>query len=133
MLRQIPQIINDAWCVYGNDLLLNGVGDLQVANGINLSEQRVIRRLLTNPGDYPFVPAYGAGLPAYVGEPLTPDLYDLIQSTTLSNIFLETSVSQDPAPVVLFQTVQQGILMQINYTVAPLQIPIVINFPVNNV
>lgn len=131
-VRNIPLLLNDLYLVFGTDLTLSATGDLQIANGAIRSEQRVIRRLLTNPGDYIWHPTYGAGLPAYVGQALSPDLYNQIQSTTLQNIFLEDSVSQNPMPDVLFQTAQGGIFVQINYTLADTQQPIVVTFNAGN-
>src|SRR5260370_37518584 len=57
-------------------------GDLMVCRGIEPTgsltpssatvegEQRVLRRLLTSPGSYIWHLEYGAGLPAYVGQPV---------------------------------------------------------------
>ncbi len=133
MLRQIPQILNDAWCVFGQDLQLSGTGDLRLSSGADRSEQRIVRRLLTNPGDYCWHSNYGAGLPAYVGQALSVDIYDQIRSTITSQIFLEPSVSQNPAPEIQFQTIQNGLYTQINYNLASTQQPIVITFSVNDV
>ncbi len=133
MLRTIPQIIYDAYSVFGNDLQISSNGDLRLVQGSDLSQQRIVRRLLTNPFDYCFHPTYGAGLPAYVGQALSPDSYDEIQSTINSQIFLETSVAQTPAPVIIFQTIQYGLFAQINYTFAPTQEPIVVTFNVSDI
>lgn len=133
MLRQVPQIKYDAWSEFGNDLQLSGTSDLRLVSGSDFSEQRVIRRLFTNPVDYCWHPTYGAGLPAYVGQALSTSVYDQIQSTITSQIFLESSVAQNPAPQMTFQTIQNGLYVQINYTMAVTQQPIVITFPVSAV
>ena len=41
---------------FGADLLAGPTGDLAVAAGAGLGRQRVLRRLLTNPGDYIWQP-----------------------------------------------------------------------------
>lgn len=61
--------------------------------------QRIIRRLLTNPGDYVWHTDYGAGLGSYVGEPYSPSL---IEGTILNQLQLEPLVAETPAPNILF-------------------------------
>ena len=51
--------INHLW---GNDLAFSATGDLATADVPTLTQQRVLRRLLTNPGDYIWELDYGAGL-----------------------------------------------------------------------
>ena len=52
------------------DLQLSPSGGVELVDGLLLTEQRLIRRLLTVPGDDIFEPSYGAGLPRYVGKPM---------------------------------------------------------------
>ncbi|MEE3500197.1 hypothetical protein [Acidiphilium acidophilum] len=52
----------DAGLVFGGDLAIDAGGDLALAAGSALTEQRVLRRLLTNPGDYIWQLSFGAGL-----------------------------------------------------------------------
>ena len=59
----------DLFHQYGGDLLLGPSGDLASVDATLLGQQRVLRRLLTNPGDYLWNPAYGAGLGQFVGQP----------------------------------------------------------------
>lgn len=132
MQRIVPQKIYDIYLDWGNDLVLGANNDLQTVSDTLRGSQRVYRRLLTNAGDYVFVPSYGAGIPAYVGQALSSDLYQQIQSTIESQIFLEPSVSQDPTPEIYFQTIQQGLFTQINYTDQSSQLPVVINFSISN-
>ena len=54
---------------FGADLQAGPTGDLALADGAALGRQRVLRRLLTNPGDYIWHPTYGAGLARFVGHP----------------------------------------------------------------
>jgi phage baseplate assembly protein W len=82
---------------FGGDLALSATGDLLVVSGDTLSQQRVLRRLLTNAGDYIWHLAYGAGLGRMVGQPAHAAA---IENIIRSQIFRESSVAQVPAPVV---------------------------------
>lgn len=128
MLRNLPQIEYDISNDFGDDLLLTDTGDLLLASGSTLGQQRVLRRLLTNPNDYCWHPNYGAGVPATIGLALSPDIYDQIKSLILSNLFIESTVAQSPPPEIFLQIIQGGLYSQINYTDAPTQQPIVITF-----
>jgi len=82
---------------WGADLSVGPTGDLATVDGIDLATQRVIRRLLTNPGDLWFHPEYGAGLPALIGQAVpVAKITGLIRS----QLFLEASVARDPDPVI---------------------------------
>jgi hypothetical protein len=73
---------------FGADLEAGPTGDLAVAQGAAQGRQRVLRRLLTNPGDYIWQPEYGAGV--------------------RSQIFREPAVARSPEPVVEVQADGQG-------------------------
>jgi phage baseplate assembly protein W len=64
----------DCYHYFGNDLSVASNGDILLTDGITLSQQRILRRLLTNPGDYIWELTYGAGLPQFVGQPLSQSL-----------------------------------------------------------
>ena len=74
---------------------LSPTGDLALADGPDLTRQRVLRRLLTNQGDYIWQLDYGAGLPGFVGQPGNPPG---IAALIRGQIFHEPGVSQTPAP-----------------------------------
>jgi phage baseplate assembly protein W len=82
---------------YGADLVLSAGGDLAVVDGAQLGQQRVLRRLLTNPGDYLWNPGYGAGLGQFVGKPANAAR---IRSVVRSQIFQESAVARSPAPAI---------------------------------
>lgn len=87
----------DLYHYWGDDLQVSPAGDLATVDGTTLGEQRVLRRLLTNPGDYVFHPDYGAGLPAKIGTVQdTASLVALIRS----QMFQEAVVAATPAPVI---------------------------------
>lgn len=97
----------------GNDLTVSNTGDLDIASGTLEGQQRVLRRLLTNPTDYIWHPDYGAAVPAEVGA----DGDQLrIQGVIRSQIFNEAAVSQTPDPVIAVAAVKTGVSAQIQYT-----------------
>ena len=81
----------------GGDLRVGPTGDLAIADGTLLTQQRVLRRLLTNSGDYIWQLDYGAGLGAFVGQPGTPSV---IAGVVRAQLLLEPSVAMSPPPVV---------------------------------
>jgi phage baseplate assembly protein W len=82
---------------YGGDLSVGPTGDLALADGTGLTQQRVLRRLLTNPGNYIWQLNYGAGLGQFVGQPGAPAA---ISAVARAQVLLEAAVAPAPAPVV---------------------------------
>ncbi|GAB0116891.1 hypothetical protein [Acidisoma sp. 7E03] len=103
----------DLFHVIGGDLTIAASGDLAAAAGSALGEQRVLRRLLTNAGDYLWNLPYGAGLPAMVG---TPADAGAITGLVRHQIFLEGAVARLPAPIVAVQTENGIVSLSITYT-----------------
>lgn len=98
--------LNDISLYVGGDLSPSAVGDLLSANGTIRGQQRVLRRLLTNQGEYLFHPTYGAGLPSFVGQ--VADVAK-IQALIRSQILLEDAVARSPAPVITVTPINRGI------------------------
>jgi phage baseplate assembly protein W len=82
---------------WGSDLTTGPTGDLAVVTGAMLGQQRVLRRLLTNPGDYIWQPGYGAGLARFIGQ---PGNMLAIRAVVRSQIFKEAAVARTPEPVI---------------------------------
>jgi len=97
--------MQDAALLWGGDLSATLTGDLALVGGTTLGQQRVLRRLLTNPGDYIWHLQYGAGLAQYVGKPCN---VAAINATVRSQIFMEASVARLPEPVIDVQNDQNG-------------------------
>jgi len=97
--------MQDAALLWGGDLSATLTGDLGLASGTTLGQQRVLRRLLTNPGDYIWHLQYGAGLAQFVGQPCN---VAAINATIRSQIFMEASVARLPEPIVDVQSDQNG-------------------------
>jgi len=82
---------------WAGDLTVGLRGDLDVVDGPGAVTQRILRRLLTNAGDYIWNLTYGAGLPGFVG---TPAGRVRIGAIVQQQMALEASVAISPAPTV---------------------------------
>jgi hypothetical protein len=120
--------MNDLSHYIGGDLLASPTGDLQPASGTLRGQQRVLRRLLTNPGDCLFHPTYGAGLPKYVGQ--ATDVAK-IQALIRGQILLEDSVARSPAPTINVSPIKGGVAVSIRYVDASTGQPATLNFNVS--
>jgi phage baseplate assembly protein W len=87
----------DIFLEWAGDLSVGSTGDLALASGPNTTNQRVYRRLLTNPGDYLWQLDYGGGLAQFVGTPAEPAD---IESVVRTQMALESAVASSPAPQV---------------------------------
>jgi hypothetical protein len=106
-------MLNDASLVWGSDIIVGATGDIAMTSGSGLSQQRVLRRLLTNVSDYVWQPRYGAGLGQFVG--MTVDERTII-GTIKSQIFAESAVARRPDPTVTAQILPNGsVFVRINY------------------
>lgn len=130
------QLLADCSHLWNNDIVTSPTGDLGIATDATRSQQRVIRRLLTNPldangpPDYALHPTYGAGLARYVGTNADPaKLRALIRGQML----LEDSVAKNPAPQITVTIVDPTtISVYIRYTIAGSGSPAVLAFNVNS-
>jgi phage baseplate assembly protein W len=87
----------DIFLEWAGDLSVGSTGDLALASGPDATNQRVYRRLLTNPGDYIWQLDYGGGLAQFMGTPAEPAD---IESVVRTQLALESSVAAAPAPQV---------------------------------
>ena len=87
----------DVFHQWGSDLAISATGDIGAISGAILGQQRVLRRLLTNPGDYIWQLDYGAGLGRFIGQPINPLQ---IQAVIRSQIFKEAAVARQPEPII---------------------------------
>lgn len=126
---------------YGNDLTVDtSTGDLTITYGATLSEQNIIRRLLTapisvaNPPDFLQEPTYGAGLGQFVGNLSTPQIQNKILGLITSQMYLEPTVQQDPAPVIVLTPNGSQLNCQITYDnlLTNSQAVIAFTLPINN-
>ena len=104
----------DLYLDFGGDLSLSPSGDVQTVADPLKTQQRIIRRLLTNLGDYIWNPLYGAGLPQFIGSPTSvPTITAIVQA----QIALENTVAPTPAPVITVSSQPTGVVtVSIAYT-----------------
>lgn len=104
----------DVWHEFGSDLTVAPSGDIATSGGSNLSQQRILRRLLTNPGDYIWQLDYGAGLGRFVGQPAAAQR---IQGVLRAQLFAEPSVARSPEPAIDISADDAGVVaVQIRYS-----------------
>lgn len=80
---------------FGYDLETTASGDLALSSGTEEGQERVLRRLLTNPGDYLWDLPYGAGLASFIGQPTSAAQ---IAAISRAQMFLENAVARSPSP-----------------------------------
>lgn len=112
----------------GGDLTLSPTGGLSPAEGVLRGKQRILRRLLTNPGDYLFHPEYGAGLGRYVGA-----LMNVAEITALirGQVQMEEGVSASPAPQITVTPSNDTLSVTIAYTDSGTGEPVTLSFDVS--
>lgn len=113
----------------GADLTLSPSGDLAVSDGLTRSQERILRRLMTNPGDYIFHPEYGAGLPQFIGRPLS---VAEARAVVRTQMLLEDSVARVPEPQVAVVAIPNGLNVSTTYTDARSNAPAALSFNVTN-
>jgi len=117
---------------WGSDFLIGPTGDLVTATGVQRGQQRLLRRLVTSPGDYIWHPDYGAGLARFIGQP--GDALQ-IRAVIRSQIFKEAAVARLPEPVIDVQFSPAGavgtVYVHIRYVDAPTGQTQVLSFSVS--
>ncbi len=105
--------MSDVQMNWAGDLSSSLTGDLVTVSGPELGTERVLRRLMTNPGAYIWHPEYGAGLGQFVGQPADPTA---IEALIRSQMALEAAVAVQPEPVIVVQSDPGGSFsVQISY------------------
>lgn len=115
----------DAAHFWSGDLAWSPSGDLLLATASEAGRQRVLRRLLTNEGDYLWHLAYGAGLPMKVGSVLDAPA---IEAVVRRQMLHEPAVLQDPPPEVEALPIANGVAVSIRYRDANTGEPVLIGF-----
>lgn len=113
---------------FGADVGLSPTGDMGRVSGLDRSRQRVLRRLLTNPGEYLAHPTYGAGLARFVGSVADEGA---IAAAIRGQMLLEPSVAKTPAPRITVSPLANGLSVTIAYTSLPDKQPVALSFDVN--
>ena len=122
--------MQDVSQLWGSDLAVSATGDLALAAGTQLGQQRVLRRLLTNPHDYIWQLDFGAGLGQFVGQTVNAAM---IRAVIRSQIFREASVARSPEPVIdLSASNDGGVYVHVRYVDAASGSTQVLSFVVSN-
>lgn len=103
---------------YGEDLATTASGDIAIVTKQRRTIQRIIRRLLTSKTSaqssaYPWQPEFGVGLGERIGEDLD---IRAIDGDVRSQMRLEKSVRQVPAPQVTVTEIPTGATIDVAYT-----------------
>ncbi len=115
---------------YGLDIQFAASGDDASASGILEINQRILRELMTSPGDYVWQPNYGAGLGRYIGQSLSTAKFAELKALITSIVIKQPDVQRQPAPQVTFQSDAAGLLStQIIYVYAPTRQPVTMVAP----
>lgn len=120
--------MTDIYHYLGSDIGLSSTGDLLAVDGTEEGKQRVLRRLLTNSGDYIWHPEYGAGLPQMIGDNVD---IDKITAIIDGQMRLEAVVSQSPAPIIDVSPTSTGVFCSIQYNDAISTQAVSLSFNVN--
>jgi hypothetical protein len=120
--------MSDVHQYWSNDFVLSSSGDLLAASGLEESKQRILRRLMTNRGEYVWHTEYGAGVPQMIGQNLN---IEEIQAVIGGQMKLEESVSHDPEPVITVTPIDNGVYCHILYTDANTNQQTILRFEVN--
>lgn len=122
------QLLSDMNHWVGDDIGVSPTGDLGLASADLRTQQRIVRRLVTNPGDYIFHTDYGAGLPQKIGETL--DIASL-RGLIRTQVALEAGVAQSPEPQVDVSAITGGVSVRIQYTSSVTREPVSLQFNVS--
>jgi hypothetical protein len=115
---------------FGSDLAVGPTGDVATVSGAALGQQRVLRRLLTNCGDYIWQLGYGAGLAQFVGQSADATR---IGAVVRSQIFKEAAVARSPEPLIDVSSDGAGtVSLQVSYADAESSTTQVLGFSLGN-
>lgn len=113
---------------FGNSLGVSSRGDLLLADGVEQSNQRIVRRIMTAVEGYVWHLDYGAGIPQQIGE--IPDL-SYIEALVVAQVYLEEAVKRVPPPVVTVTPILGGAFITIFYFNALNDQPVELRFDVS--
>lgn len=131
--------MKDLYHYFGQDIAASATGDLLPVDSTVRGQQRILRRLLTNPRevlsdgtvlppDNIFHPEYGAGLARKVGT-----VIDLAKLRVLirGQMLLEDAVARTPEPVIDVQEIPGGMTFNIQYNDAVTKTAQILSFNVS--
>ena len=89
--------MSDLTHYWGSDLAWSSTGDLATSGTPAVTEQRLLRRLLTTELEYIWQADYGASLASFVGQ---PGAALAINAAIRGQLAKEAAVAQTPAPTI---------------------------------
>ena len=122
--------MNDIFHSWGGDLQVGSGGDLAISTGSDVITQRVLRRLLTNPGGYLWNLDYGGGLAQFVGANAD---HAYISGVVTTQLALESAVPTTPPPTVSVSIVNAAngyVVANISYADPNSSTPVQLSLPV---
>lgn len=105
--------MNDISHIITQDIGVSATGDMLAVSGSEMGKQRVLRRLLTNPGEYIAHPDYGAGMGLLIGRALDAGK---VKALIRGQMLLESAVARTPEPQVSVSPIDGGLQCDISYT-----------------
>lgn len=127
------QDINQWW---SSDIVSES-GGISLSDSVTTTQQRIIRRVLTNPvsvegpPDYIWNPTYGCGAKRYVGAPQNK-LIEL-KNIIVNQLSFEDGVSQSPLPEVILNTSSSLLTITIKYVDISTGLPQTLSFDTGGV
>lgn len=82
------------------DYVVTAAGDLEVVTGREALRQSLLRRYVTNPGEWPTLPEYGAGVRMYVKAKNTPAVRAELESALRAQTMRDPRVQSVTSAVV---------------------------------
>lgn len=98
----------DLYHQLGADLAVDATGDLLTAEGSMMTQQRILRRLLTPAESYLWHLDYGGSLPSFVGNPANAKR---IEAVIRTQMLLEDGVAKVPVPSVTVAVQPDGVVI----------------------
>lgn len=97
------------------DLIVDAGGDWQDVTGIEALRQSLLRRLITNPGEWQTVPDYGVGARQYIKAPMTPSTLSELEARIRSQYLRDDRVEAiDSITITPLTGDQPGIYVLVN-------------------
>lgn len=118
----------DLYHLIGSDLEISDNGNPIMAFDEVEGQQRVLRRLLSNPGSYYWRLTYGAGLAQFLGKTL---VQARIKGVIQTQMLLEAAVLQNPPPQISVSTnADQTVTATIQYVDATTNLTSLLSVPI---
>lgn len=120
----------DTYHYYGSDWQLSSNNDLLKTYHPEEGSQRLIRRILTVPGQYVWHPDYGVGAGQYIGNGLSDRDLNRLKALIIAQIYQESFVGRTPPAEINLTRQDRGLLCVIKYYDIVIEDYQVVNFTI---